>query len=94
MPRRKKGQSADFVAGAYKKIAQNKEGFNAQQLREMRLAADRLALMDEILTIEQVAPDQSAQPATSATPAPPAQPIEDTLLANLRAKHGGTSATA
>lgn len=89
MPRRKRGQSSDFVAGAYKKIALNKDGMNAQQLTQMRMAADRLALMDGIFTMEQLA--DNVQP-----PVQPA-PTEDSLLANLRAKHGvtgGANATA
>jgi len=84
MPRRRKHQSADFVAGAYKKIALNKEGFNAQQLTQMRMAADHLALMDDIFKIDQLV-----------EPAPAGVPQEDTLLATLRAKHsGGANATA
>jgi hypothetical protein len=86
MPKRRKGQSTDFVAGAYKRIALNKEGLNAQQLKEMRLAADRLALMDGIFTQEQLVDGVAA-------PLPPA-PTENDLLANLRAKHGGVNATA
>jgi hypothetical protein len=82
MPRRKRHQSADFVAGAYKKIALNKEGFNAQQLTQMRIAADHLALMDDIFKIEQLVESVAS----------PAVPQEDTLLASLRAKHGGANA--
>lgn len=81
MPKRRKGQSTDFVAGAYKRIALNKEGLNAQQLTQMRLAADRLALMDGIFT--------QGQLVDGVAPPMPTPPTENDLLANLRAKHGG-----
>jgi hypothetical protein len=81
MPKRKKYQSADFVAGAYKKIALNKEGFNERQLLQMRMAADRLALMDEIFKVEQL-----VEPVSAVS-------TEDTLLASLRAKHGVSGGT-
>jgi hypothetical protein len=78
MPRRRKGQSADFVAGAYKKIALNRDGMNAQQLTQMRMAADRLALMDGIFTQDQL----------TDSPQAPVPAADDSLLASLRARHG------
>jgi len=85
MARRRKYQSADFVAGAYKKIALNKDGFNAPQLMQMRMAADRLALMDEIFK-----PDQILDP----PPIPAETPLSaaDQLLESMR--KGDKNATA
>ena len=82
MPRRKIRQSENFVAHAYKNIATNANGLNAQQLRQMRIAADRLALMDEVFTIEQL-----IEPAEVAVALPPITNTDDQILENLRAKH-------
>jgi len=82
MPRRKIRQSENFVAHAYKNIATNANGLNAQQLRQMRIAADRLALMDEVFTIEQL-----IEPAEVAVALPPVTNTDDQILENLRAKH-------
>ena len=84
MPRRKIRQSENFVAKAYKDIAINKQGYTCQQLREMRIAADRLALMDEIFTAKQL-----VEPTEVPVTAIPRVDVDDQVLNNLRAKHQG-----
>jgi hypothetical protein len=86
MPRRKKDQSVDFVAGALKRMMWNKEGFTPGQLAWMYKAAYSLAKLDGDKTFtESMSPDTQTQ---IETPARPALPTEDDLLAPLRAKHG------
>ena len=86
MPRRKIRQSENFVAHAYKNIATNANGLNAQQLRQMRIAADRLALMDEVLR-----PEQLVEPKDLPLEPVPQVDTDDQILANLRAKHQGVA---
>jgi hypothetical protein len=89
MPRRKKNQSADFVAGALKRMMMNKEGFTPGQLAWMYKAAFSLAAMDGDETFTKtMSPEEKTQIAA------PSLPSENDLLASLRAKHGGANATA
>ena len=92
MPRRKKNQSADFVAGALKRMMMNKEGFTQGQLAWMYKAAYSLASMDgdETFTKSMTSSEQTQISQVAA----PDIPTEDDLLADLRAKHGAANATA
>jgi hypothetical protein len=87
MPRRKKGQSSDFVAGALKRMMMNKEGFTQGQLAWMYKAAFSLALLDGDETFTQTTTPE-AQANISQVPAPAP---DDSLLESLRAKHGGAA---
>ena len=92
MPRRKKDQSADHVAGALKRMMWNKEGFTQGQLAWMYKAAYSLAAMDGDETFTKtVSSEERTQISQVVTPPIPS---EDDLLASLRAKHGGANATA
>lgn len=57
--RRKKGQGIDFIIGGYRKVANDKASTIAQRLK----ALDRLAVIDGVLEIKLVEPnDQTRQP--------------------------------
>jgi hypothetical protein len=59
MPKRRKGQGIDFVIGGYRKVVNDKASTVAQRLK----ALDRLAVIDGILEIKLVEPnDQTRQP--------------------------------
>ena len=80
MPRRRRGQCLDFVVGGLKKLAYD----------EKATAAIRLEALKLMLMLDDVYP-KSAE----TLPAPVAPSIsEDSLLASLRAKHGGGSTSA
>ena len=87
MAKRRKDQSLNFIAGAYKRIMLNKEKFNSMQLTVMLKAADRLALIDKVFSAEQLAAADAGNIPISST--------DDALLAEMRAKfQGGVNANS